>query len=73
MRDLLLSSLVALALFVAGYSAGSMTREVTTPTIAEMQAEIDHLKTANQRLEWELKQATEELPDDVIRQAKSGL
>lgn len=63
MRDLFLGSLVALALFLAGYSAGSMSREVTTEDSRKLREEIEELRGMNQRLEWELKQATEELPD----------
>lgn len=63
MRDLFLGSLVACAIFLVGYSAGSLTREVTTEDSRKLRAEIEELRGMNQRLEWELKQATEELPE----------
>lgn len=62
-HELIGGSLVALAIFLAGYSAGSLTREVTTPEVEGLREEIEQLERANQRLEWELKQATEELPE----------
>ena len=62
-RELIGGSLVALVLFLAGYSAGRLTRDVTTPEVDSLRAEIKELRGINQRLEWELKQAEEESPD----------
>lgn len=59
MRDLFLGSLVALALFLAGFSAGRMQPEEPPQDPA---SEVEQLRAEVQRLTWELRQAEEELP-----------
>lgn len=66
-REIVGGSLVALALFLAGFSAGRLAgpAELELEVKAELakDAELESLRAQVSRLEWELKQATEELPE----------